>query len=134
MGILNYVWAGGLTVVLLLFGWQELSLRHANSVLSATVVSEIRCLKGSNCAVRLAQESASGAALVTAARAEADTQLVAQKAALDKQAADAVQSLQQEQAAVQRSLVDTQAKLAAAEAASTDCATWSKQVTRCDIR
>jgi hypothetical protein len=134
MGILNYVWVAVLAIILAAFGKQEFTLRHENSQISAKLDAEIQCLKGSNCASRVAQESANGVALVAAARAQAATQAAAEKAQIAKQAADVIQSLQQTQAAVQRSLVTAQAKLAAAQAASTDCATWSKQKTQCAIR
>ena len=132
-GILNYVWAGGLAVILAAFGWQEISLRHANSQISAKLDAEIQCLKGSGCATRLAQESAVGAALVTQARAEAATAVATQKAALDKQAADVVQSFQQAQATLQRSLATTQQKYQQALTAPA-CAVWAKQVVPCDTQ
>lgn len=129
-GLTNYLWAGGLAILLALFGWQEISLRAQNSKTSAELVAEVQCLKGSSCSSRLAQESATGTALVAAARAQAATDLAAQKAALDKQAADAVQSFQQAQAALQGSLVAAQKKYQQALLAPA-CAVWAKQATPC---
>ena len=48
-----------------------------------------------------------------------------------KQSADAIQSLQQSQATLQRSLVTAQAKLAAAEKSSPTCAQWAKEAVQC---
>jgi hypothetical protein len=132
-GILNYVWAAGLAAILVAFGWQEITLRHANSQISAKLDAEIQCLKGSSCASRLTQESAVGAALVTQARAQAASDLATQKAALDKQAADVVQSFQQAQATLQGSLVAAQKKYQQALLAPA-CAVWAKQVVPCDTQ
>lgn len=130
-GLTNYLWAGGLALVLLAFGWQEVELRAKNAETAKELAAEVQCLKGSQCADRLLAESARGATLVAAARAEASAALAAQKAALAKQTADVIQSLEQYQGALQRSLVTAQAKLAAAEKTSPTCAQWAKEAVQC---
>jgi len=134
MGILNYVWAAGLAIVLAAFGFQEFTLRHENSVVNKRLDAEIQCLKGSQCATRLADESARGAALVTQERDAAATALAAQKAALDEQAENAVRQLDTVRAQNEEVLNTAEAEYQALLKSSTSCEAWSKQAVQCVIK
>ena len=98
---------GALLVVALWFlAEQELVLRHEISGLTSQLSVERECRVGSACAKDLLDEASRGAAVVQQARADAAAALAAQKAASDKQAADAVRGLEEAQAAAGRGAVN----------------------------
>ena len=133
MGILNYVWAAVLVATLALFGIQELKLHHELNGLNAKLDAEVQCLKGSQCAARLSDESARGAALVEQEREAAATALAAQKAALDEQAVDAVRQLDQVRAQNEEALSAAEAKFQSALKSNAGCLAWSKEVVACPV-
>jgi hypothetical protein len=129
-GLTNYLWGGALALVLAVFAYQEIKLHVEIAATSAELVAEIQCLKGSHCAGALLAESARGAELVAQEREAAATALAAQKAEVDKQAADAVLALARAQADGKRSLADALAGYQKA-LQTPACEVWSKQVNSC---
>ena len=91
---------------------------------------ERECRVGSTCAQRLSEEAARGSALVAQARAAADTAIATQKAALDKQAADAIRGAQDAATKAQADLVTWRRKYSQA-LQSPDCGAWAKQAAVC---
>lgn len=129
---LKYLFGALSLGLLMILGEQEISLRHANSIVTQQLTIELQCRVGSTCAQKLSDEADRAAALVVTERAKADAAIAGQKAALAQQAVDDIRRLTAAAAQAQKSEVAWKQKYQQA-LQTPDCAAWAKQAVVCAV-